>query len=356
MRNGKTKKISRISVMALMTLSLMPWTAAAQETVKTATEFQYTGDVQTWTAPQTGTYRLETWGAQGGANTSRYEVSGGLGGYASGELTLNEGEELYVYVGGKGTDSFENIDGSCESIYAGGWNGGGDGGGTAGPGGGGGSDIRKGSTEISDRIIVAGGGGGGVDPAYYMGDIYELGSNNGGNGNYLYEEYAGQSGTIGLFGSYCSDTAGGGGGYWGGQSISGDDPVSAFGGSNFVGSLYNTSSLSGTQAGNGMARITLLDGLVADLSKITINERMLSLNVGGGTQLVVTAYYSNGSTRDITNLVTYRTSNTNILSVDGTGYVSGINRGTADISITYSEKTSTGKTKLVSSRVRGTVY
>lgn len=50
---------------------------------------------QTYTIPpgETGWYRIELWGAQGGG------ANGGLGAYASGIIYLEAGNELYIYVG-----------------------------------------------------------------------------------------------------------------------------------------------------------------------------------------------------------------------------------------------------------------
>ena len=110
-------------------------------------------------------------------------------------------------------------------------------------------------------------------------------------------------------------------------------------------------------AGNiGEEKLLLESGEPADLTKITISERSLNLALGSGTQLTVLAHYSDGSSRDITHQVSYRSSKPNVLSVDSTGFVYAVGRGTADISINYKEKTSTGSTKMVSARVRGSVY
>jgi len=52
--------------------------------------FNYTGSVQSFTAPTTGVYTLEAWGAQGGNDPqSPGTIFGGRGGYASGEVYLN---------------------------------------------------------------------------------------------------------------------------------------------------------------------------------------------------------------------------------------------------------------------------
>ena len=66
--------------------------------------FAYTGSIQTFTAPKTGIYQLETWGAQGGnAEDSENELTarGGYGAYAKGEVSLTQGETLYIGVGGQ---------------------------------------------------------------------------------------------------------------------------------------------------------------------------------------------------------------------------------------------------------------
>jgi hypothetical protein len=67
--------------------------------------FSYTGTVQTYKVPVTGTYKLEVWGAEGSVK----------GGYSSGTKSLSAGTTLYIYVGGKNSDgSFLNGDGSTD--------------------------------------------------------------------------------------------------------------------------------------------------------------------------------------------------------------------------------------------------
>lgn len=64
--------------------------------------FPYTGSIQTFTAPRTGIYSLETWGAQGGnATDGTHTARGGYGAYAYGEVLLQQGDVLYVNVGGQ---------------------------------------------------------------------------------------------------------------------------------------------------------------------------------------------------------------------------------------------------------------
>lgn len=120
-------------------------------------DFGYTGAVQLLTVPYTGTYKLETWGAQGGTAGSG---TGGKGGYSRGNIYLTAGQIVYVYVGQKPAD------GKKISNSPGGWNGGGTSGkstdNATAAGGGGATDIRTVLDNLNSRLIVAGGGGGGT--------------------------------------------------------------------------------------------------------------------------------------------------------------------------------------------------
>lgn len=225
--------------------------------------FNYTGSLQIFTAPETGIYTLEVWGAQGGNWGG--SVGGGKGGYAKGDIRLTKGEVLYIYVGGRGgnaplgndIDEFDRVNNN------GGWNGGGSGSGSRGAGGGGATDIRKGGTSYSHRIIVAGGGGGaGVDtPESYGGNTLNLTSGpNGESGD-----------TVRHSSSYPNDEQGGGGGYQGGKVIHGDDPSYSYGGSNYVGGVTNSVSQAGVNTGHGKAVITFTKSetsVVIDWNKV----------------------------------------------------------------------------------------
>lgn len=95
---------------------------------QTVFDFDYTGDVQTFVAPFSGTYKLETWGAQGGIfQILETTLSGGYGGYSSGNVSLEKGNKLYITVGGQGTagNSYQT---ASQYIGYGGYNGGGNGG------------------------------------------------------------------------------------------------------------------------------------------------------------------------------------------------------------------------------------
>ncbi|MFD0589097.1 glycine-rich protein [Paenibacillus sp. GCM10027627] len=99
--------------------------------------FAYTGSMQTFTAPKTGTYTIQAWGAQGGSANGD---NGGKGGFSTGTINLTAGEVLEVYVGGTTTTG------------TGGWNGGGSAGSQA-KGGGGASDVRKLSGNKTESIV-----------------------------------------------------------------------------------------------------------------------------------------------------------------------------------------------------------
>jgi prepilin-type N-terminal cleavage/methylation domain-containing protein len=126
------------------------------------------GDVQnemTWTVPQTGTYEIQVWGADGGqlaVPTINALSQNGFGGYASGTITLQKDTVLYLKAGGAGSAVYND-----RHINVGGFNGGGDGIDNnstdktqTGTGGGGASDVRVLADDLYHRIIVAGGGGG----------------------------------------------------------------------------------------------------------------------------------------------------------------------------------------------------
>src|SRR6056297_3380345 len=65
-------------------------------------EFDFTGDYQLFEVPYSGPYLLEAWGAAGGdGNWSNVEHPGGKGGFVKGEVDLEQGDILYIYVGEK---------------------------------------------------------------------------------------------------------------------------------------------------------------------------------------------------------------------------------------------------------------
>ena len=191
---------------------------------------------------KTGYYKLETWGGQG--------YKSGYGGYSVGIAKLNEGDLLYVYIGGGATNQ------------KGGYNGGGsktDSGATTG-GGGGATHIAtkigvlKTLSSNKDSIVIVSGGGGGIysgsDLTHGAGGGYKgansrTGTSSGGTGTATggSQTAAGTSShtsDVG-FGFGCSNSgSAGGGGYYGGGCgwTQGSSIYGGGGGSGYINSTY----------------------------------------------------------------------------------------------------------------------
>ena len=258
--------------------------------VGTNQTFNYTGGIQTFTAPFSGTYKLEVYGAQGGTATytaASKTGTGGKGGYSYGSINLTAGDKLYVCVGGQGAGT----DGATTTkTAAGGYNGGGNGfaqavydgtsSGAAAGGGGGATHIGKTNTTLANTsstnvLIVAGGGGGGAigqlasactggagggtatagtKADYGSGNVGVAGAVSGGSYG------TGKSCTSSITTGQCSAGGGGGGGYAGGgcgystQYAAGG---SGAGGTGYVGGVTSGTTSNGQRTGNGQAIITL---------------------------------------------------------------------------------------------------
>ena len=208
-----------------------------QGTVDVKYLYDYTGVVQEVTLFP-GEYTFNCWGAQGGyRSTSAY---GGLGGYATGSLVIENEVQAYIYVGGAG-----NTGG-----ISGGFNGGGSR--STYPGGGGASDIRLSADSLYARAIVAGGGGSDGKQTYaggygggLSGGTAASGYGTGGGGASQIAGGSGgsnNSGTFGVGGAGLYRTSGyggaGGGGWYGGGGTypdkSADDDKGGGGGSGYV--------------------------------------------------------------------------------------------------------------------------
>ncbi|MCC0718362.1 glycine rich domain-containing protein [Clostridioides sp. ZZV14-6105] len=195
----------------------------------TVYEFNYTGAEQNVTL-QPGKYKLECFGACGGAYDVDSWAQSAKGGYTKGEIIFKEKTILYIYVGQSGYESPP----SGSSLTRTGFGGGGSGGSMDGVStvGGGATDIRiiggkwDNLQGLLSRIIVAGGGGGSANSSY-------KGGNGGGligeRGTVYYSyttggsQYQGGTGSTdelcGVFGkSHGSSTSKGGGGWFGGGS------------------------------------------------------------------------------------------------------------------------------------------
>ena len=134
------------------------------------TQYDYTGNYQTFIARESGYYKIETWGAQGGAAKYNTQYYGGNGGYSSGYINLSKGDTLYIYVGGQGNSVTGTTGSATVTANGNSYNGGGPASfyksNSNGGGGGGATDIRlvsgawNNETSLNSRIMVAGGGGG----------------------------------------------------------------------------------------------------------------------------------------------------------------------------------------------------
>ena len=257
--------------------------------------FAYTGSVQTYTVPLTGTYKLEVWGAQG---TDFIKGTGGNGGYSYGTISLTKNKVLYVCVGGQGNPPTYSSDFSYsvsgKSLGGtGGYNGGGNGGdgftAYSGCGGGGGAThiatyngvLKELSSNQASVVIVAGGGGSTSEAA--GGGINGISSTNGtytsagGGQTSGYQFGQGQAGyTKTAYGSSGAEGNGGaGGGWYGGYSYQTGNGngtnVGGGGGSGHLGSGVTGSTIAGNtsftdydgttvtgHSGNGYARITFV--------------------------------------------------------------------------------------------------
>ena len=263
------------------------WTAATdvsyQVTVtETDWEFKYTNDtyaaaeqIQTWTCPKDGFYKLEAMGAQGATVGS---FSGGRGADIAGQVFIRKGQVLYIYLGQGG--SVQSGSGNTYTFNGGGYYAGSTGNDDAsnfGAGGGATDFALMHGTWDSDahlysRILVAGGGGGALyysTPVYcgpggaggaYVGQdgiggtmIGHGGTLSGGGAVTATDENTntgsgGNAGSFGKGGHFSGTTSAGcgGGGWFGGASgQAGGRQGAGGGGSSFI---YNATNI--TAAGN----------------------------------------------------------------------------------------------------------
>ena len=201
-------------------------------------DYPYTGSVQYFRTPVTGTYCFELWGANGGSIPDG-NIPGGNGGYTKAYIKAEAGDLIYVFVGGSGSPV-------GSSSAAGGYNGGGY---TytckAGPhsGSGGGmthisytnnlavanpDPTKRGSWNPAGTIAVAGGGGGAgkyknPDDHGYKDD--GLRAHGGGTSSNAINDWKGYvpgatqtSGWSQGCGQSSYNASGGGGGWYGGYS------------------------------------------------------------------------------------------------------------------------------------------
>ena len=221
--------------------------------------------MQTFTAPITGNYKLEVWGAQSGGWGDHYNAPGG---YSGGWKSLSKDDILYVVCGGKGFDKNYYDDGTS-------YNGGGisSNGYANGAGGGGATHIAIITGLLRDLvnnkaavICVAGGAGSNgswapVDFTKYQsgGGLVGLGSPTrwGPNDEPTKGDTGGTQtgcgpdgiqGGFGYGGNSLNGGGAGGGGWYGGNGTGDGGVVSnthAGGGSSYIGGLTNATTIDG---------------------------------------------------------------------------------------------------------------
>ena len=200
--------------------------------------YNFTGAIQTFTAPQTGKYHFEINGAQGGgARFLPGFTHSGNGGHTTGYLVLRQGETIYIAAGGSGTYN--------SGTNAGGYNGGGTGYNGNGSGGGA-TSITKTPTLLKDTtdsniIAVAGGGGGAGKTQTGM----YAGSGGGDTAKDAFHNLGATqtSGNARGYGGNGTNGGAGGGGYWGGKA-SNLSNVGGGGGSGY----YSSDVIDGTSS------------------------------------------------------------------------------------------------------------
>ena len=237
--------------------------------------FNYTGYYQSFLVPNGVTSILfELVGASGGDSGSggAYNCYGGTGATVSGQLTVFSGEIIWIGVGGAGLNPSQ-MNYNNGNYQGGGWNGGGGGYQRFYSGGGGGAtDIFASSTGWSNLLAIAGGGGGATGQGAGGGGglgVLESGT--------IYDNYYGVrqhnqfNGDNGQYG-------GGGGGYWGGFAEQG--------GSSWVDSSVNSSSIIEGSAGNAASKV---DG-TATISFTLVPEPSTYALFGLGALALIVAY------------------------------------------------------------------
>ena len=203
-------------------------TAACTSSLKgqTSWDFDYSGSIVQWTAPQTGSYEITAYGAQGG-NYSSY--TGGYGAVVSGTFQFNAGVVLNILVGAQGSAG-------NQLTYGGGVN-------YIGASGGGGSFV-VGPNNNTTPLLVAGGGGGvsGFCTGASDASTSTTGNNATGTDKLSQEGSGGTGGNGGGVGSIGSGGGGGGG-------FSGTGAASSHGGQGGLSYLNGAAGGSGYTTG-----------------------------------------------------------------------------------------------------------
>ena len=168
--------------------------APLQAQTPTSWTFNYTQSIVSWTVPETGSYIITAYGAQGGGSylsitTGVVGLPGGLGAIIGGRFQLSANQNLNILAGGMGVSTSE---------YAG--------------GGGGGSFV----VDSSNNPLVVAGGGGGSGAGYGAGPSnpadYNGQTSTSGGSSFDNQSAGGSNGQGGTIGENSSDYGGAGGG------------------------------------------------------------------------------------------------------------------------------------------------
>ncbi|MCC6371031.1 MAG: T9SS type A sorting domain-containing protein [Bacteroidia bacterium] len=383
MKKNYLKKLGkRLMIAAVATFTSLNIEA---QSITTFT-FGYTGSMQSFTIPScVNSVTLLTRGAQGGASGDA-ATAGGLGGMATGVMSVTPGDVLNIYVGG--TNGYNGggaagVNSGCSSANGG--------------IGGGASDIRFNGVALSNRILVAGGGGGaggnrisgcgrgaggGGGGGYYGGGggcgypssslVVPTGGTQASGGAGGVSGFSGtqngSAGTLGIGGAGGTETGssqagnnsalvgGAGGGLVGGNGQQPPTNIytgqSGAGGSSFLGTLTSASTTSNTNTGNGFVSISYIyaGGVVAAVASNTLICTGASINLTASGSVLSYTWNtgSNNSSLTVsptTNTV-YSVSSTNSINCVSTSSVAiVVNSGLPVLSVASStNQTCLGKT------------
>lgn len=193
--------------------------------------FDYTGNSQTFTPTKNGSYKVELWGASGGAPSTE-DCEQGKGAYVAGNIGLNLDVSMYIYIGENPTYT----SGSCYDTNPNNSFNGSTSGSCA--GGGGATDIRlvpgiwNNFESLKSRVMIAAGGGGVIYSGIGgFGGSLTGGDGVGTSGNNNHYVGTGATQTSFNFGNSPKATTTGGGGYYAGNAGFGGN---SGGGSSFI--------------------------------------------------------------------------------------------------------------------------
>lgn len=313
------RNMQRIIAIALtVTINILTITNINVYAVENNTEYTYTysGDIQEFTAPSTGKYYIELYGASGGGAK---EENGGLGGKTTGYIKLRAGQKLYIAVGQQG-----ELNGTAT------YNGGGAGGNGTYSGGGATSITATNRGVLSNYetykeevIAVAGGGGGaGVNQTYQSFNDQDAITIGPGGGESSYTVWEGESHYYGEIKTYSyggSITSGyafgygqdsdsllggaGGGGFYGGTN-SNNSKAGGGGGSGYINynDITDGASISNQNFGNGYATIKYVGTY-----NVTVDILLDSKGTWNGIENdIITVEYECGTEQNFPNPVGYQ--------------------------------------------------